>query len=634
MKRIGRKQIYRIGRVLVMCASLAGTFAVGESGVFRYAENRISDTFFQIRDALFAPRSDGTPVVIVGIDRSTLSRYREPVLFWDKEFTDAIDAVMKAKPAAVGFDVLHLTTVGAKRHDFGKMKIGAKLMSTKRMVLPYAFDGDLIAVPLYVAKRFRDEFGFGGTMTARQNLRLLFIAERMLPASFGYANLMDDNDGIIRSAKLYGEAYQTHVESFPLKLYGAYLSSSGKKLVRKDGIILADGMPIPENLVIHYAGPPGSIPMVPLADCIDHKNDLPYLEKHFYGKVVLIGAYDNSLDDIHNTPYISSSQRTRGMYGVEIIAHTVDTLVRKRSIIQTSFTVMAVLCALFILIGSVLSRMKTSRSLLLLCVLEVAFLAGAFILFAQWSVRVSVIPAFALASAYFFGYLYEHYLLGKDRLLLRTVLNSYLDPRIVDRVVDEHGSGILRGQRRTITVLFADIRNFTTISESMNRPENVVDLLNIYLPGMSSVIYEYEGCVDKFIGDGIMAFWNAPNDVHDHAFKAVQCAIAMKKKLVEINTAARGRKLIRSNLAAGIGIHTGKAVVGNIGSSIKHDYTAIGDTVNTASRLEGKTKELGYPIIISDTVNSLIQKRIKTCPVGTVSVKGKAKKVKVYGINP
>jgi adenylate cyclase len=628
-----RKHLYSIGRLLILCISLFLVIAFGRSGSFTFIENRIYDLFFQLRDTLFKPSLKDSPVVIVGIDRKTLNAYKEPVIFWDSAFTESIDCVSSAKPAAIGFDILHLTSSESKSHDFSKMKIGSKLLSTKSMILPYSIDDNDISIPVYVAKRYRDAFGFSDSMNMQQKLMLLAIAERTSNAAFGYSNLYDD-DGVIRNALLYDHTAKPFIDSFSLRIYLAYLRAVSASVEQKNGLYFADGNPIHDQIVINYAGPPGTIPMIPLIDCIKNKNNAEFLKNNFAGKVVLFGAYDRSLDDIHNTPYISSSTGiSRGMYGVEIIAHTVDTLARQRLIVKAGFVITVLLTILISLLGISLARLPSSRSLIILFSAEILFMSILFFLFVSFHIFVSVLPAFALGSIFFFGYLYEHYLLGKDRLLLHTILKSYLDPRIVEKVVNERGVSILKGQRKIITVLFADIRNFTTLSESMKHPEDVVSLLNIYLPEMSSIIYDSEGCVDKFIGDGIMAFWNAPNDVDDHAEKAVQCAQKMILKLGEINRIARSRNLIKQDLVIGIGVHTGSAVIGNIGSDIKHDYTAIGDTVNTASRLEGKTKDIGSPILISSSVNRLIDRKIiKTHPVGSVDIKGKTKKVSVFSV--
>jgi adenylate cyclase len=636
MRKIKRKHIQTAGGIVLAALMFISALFIGNAQLFVFFENKIHDTFFQMRDALLTHDKTASSVVIVGIDRTTLKVNSEPLIFWDNEFSSALEALSRAKPGAIGFDILHLSSVDSKLHDFSKMKLGSILMSKPELVLPYAIDTGDVAIPVFLAKQYREKFGIASDMSLDVKLKLLAIAERARGMSFGYANLSDDEDGIVRKVELYDPFRKSRIESFSLKIYLKYAHFTGAKISRTEKGIEVNGFLLPGTLTIHYTGAPGSIPMIPMIDVISNSKNESYLLKNFKDKIVVFGSYDPALGDVHNTPFISSGLGvTRGMYGAEIVANAVDTLVRKRLISKSPLYLTIPFCLIFSVMGMMLSRLRTARGLIGFAAAELLYIIFAFILFINAYFLASMLPIIALFLSYFTGYLFSHYLVGRDKFLLQSVLGSYLDPRIVERVVAERGSEILKGEQRFITVMFADIRNFTSLSESKKRPEDVVEILNIYLPAMSSVIRSHEGCVDKFIGDGIMAFWNAPNDVKDHAQKAVSCAVEMKKKLVQINLDIRAKGLIRSDLAVGIGIHTGSAVVGNVGSEIKNDYTAIGDTVNTASRLEGKTKDLGYPIVISETVKSLLSAdNIGIRSAGMVEVKGKRKKIRVFGIIP
>jgi adenylate cyclase len=634
MRKIKRKHVQLAGGIVLTAAVFISALFIGSLQLFVFSENKIHDTFFQMRDALAVHDKKTSSVVIVGIDRTTLSANPEPLIFWDDEFSSALLALSHAKPGAIGFDILHLSSVDSKRYDFSKMKLGSILMSRPQLVLPYAIDADDVAIPVFLAKQYREKFGISGEMTLDVKLKLLAIAERARGTSFGYANLGDDDDGIVRRVELYDQSRKSLIESFSLKIFLKYARFRGANISRTEKGIVVNGFLLPRTLTINYTGAPGAVPMIPMIDVVRNAKNESYLRKNFENKIVVFGSYDPALGDVHNTPFISSSLGvTRGMYGAEIVANAVDTLVRQRLISNSPLSLTLLLSLIFSVLGMMLSRLRTARGLAGFISAGLLYVLIAFILFAVFDFLASMLPAVALFLSFFTGYLFSHYLVGRDKFLLLSVLGSYLDPRIVERVVAERGSEILKGEHRFITVMFADIRNFTSLSESKKRPEDVVEILNIYLPAMSAVIRKYEGCVDKFIGDGIMAFWNAPNDVKNHAQKAVLCAIEMKQALWRVNIEARERGLIKSDLAVGIGIHTGSAVVGNVGSEIKNDYTAIGDTVNTASRLEGKTKDLGYPIVISEAVKSMLfGDDIVIRPAGTIAVKGKKKKIKVFGI--
>lgn len=627
----------RAGLVCIAIVVFVGTLLFGKTASYRYVEYKIYDALFHARDAVFPSGGKKAVSVIVGIDRATLAAYPEPVLFWDKELSAAVEAVSRAKPGAIGFDILHLASIDSKRYNFGKMRIGGVLMSTPRMVLPYTIDGDDIGFPVYVSRHYRTAFGMDGQMSAGVKLKLMMLAERTGVVTFGFANLEYDDDGIVRNVTLYDYSAKTRLESFPLKMWMRHheIARPDEKVMRTASGVFAGDRKIPAVTPVNFIGPPGTIPMVPLVEVNTRSGDDQFLRKNFEGKVVIFGAYDPSMGDVHNTPYVSSSAGiTRGMYGSEIVANAVNTLAEDRFISKTGATGVVVLCLFCVAAGTMFSRKSISRGLFLYVILLVAFFAVDLLSFSLSGHVVSPLPIAGLSASFFIGYLYSHYLIGRDRQLLRTTLSSYIDPAIVDRVISESGTEILRGRRRDITVLFSDIRNFTALSESRGNPEEVVGILNVYFPVMSSVIREYEGCVDKFIGDGIMAFWNAPHDVDDHASKAVHCAREMIRKLADVNAEARSLGLIDDDLKIGIGIHTGPAIVGNVGSEVKNDYTAIGDTVNTASRLEGKTKDLGIPIVISEATRAAIgrQSGLKIDAAGSVQVKGKTRKIRVYGV--
>ena len=215
----------------------------------------------------------------------------------------------------------------------------------------------------------------------------------------------------------------------------------------------------------------------------------------------------------------------------------------------------------------------------------------------------------------------------REREQIRETLGRYVGPTVSDAILGGHVE--LGGEERVVTVLFSDVRGFTTMSETMTPPE-VVHVLNAYFEQMVESVFSHEGMLDKFIGDGLMAVFGAPRDVGDHAMWAVRCALDMRARLIKVNEAlgAEGEPA----LSIGIGLHTGPVVVGNIGSTKRTEYTAIGDTVNLAARLEGQTKEHGVDILISEATYTAIADRIECDRLGEVRVKGKQLGVVVYAV--
>ncbi len=633
-----KKTIQEFGRYAVFTACLFALILFYFSGIHNQIENKIFDSFFQLRDSLFDSGAEKIPITIVGIEKQTLNTFKSPMIFWEREFAEIVRIISKTNPRAIGFDILHLAQADLEPFKAERKKLEKILLSTKNIVLPYSFSGQDIDIPIYLTGYFQDTLGLSQDITSAQKAAMLPVAEKVTVAGFGFVDLTEDEDGIIRRIILAENVGRIVLASFPLRLYLAYHGLTIDSVITGRRSIIAGNKIIPldmGSLIINFTGVPGTIHMLPMSEVIRNKNDISFLRRHLEGRIVLIGAYDLMLNDFHNTPYISSKAGLiRGMFGIEIIANALATMLQERYIYQSGTIVSLIITLFFALRGMLLTRKHLSTGVFAVIAIEVIYIALVFMVFAIGRRQIAcILPLLSLPWSFACCYLYEHYILGKDKIFLSNILKSYLDPRIVEKVIRDGDIGLLGGLRREITVLFSDIRNFTALSEKIKNPENVVKILNIYLPEMSQLILEREGCVDKFIGDGIMAFWNAPNDVKDHAVKAVQCAIAMQEKMEKINSILENRKLISSALRIGIGIHTGQAIIGNVGSELKNDYTAIGDTVNLASRLEGKTKDFGYNIIISDSVHKRLRgMHFNTAQIGRVEVKGKRKKTQVYGI--
>jgi adenylate cyclase len=211
---------------------------------------------------------------------------------------------------------------------------------------------------------------------------------------------------------------------------------------------------------------------------------------------------------------------------------------------------------------------------------------------------------------------------------LRTSLQRYLSPNIVDEMVQKDTTDFsLGGQKKKVTVLFCDIRGFTALTEK-EPVEIIVRLLNEYFSAMSDVIFANQGTLDKFIGDAIMALYGAPLEVEDSAYKCVKTAIEMREKLEVLNQKWKSEK--RPQIQAGFGINTGEAIVGNIGSERRMEYTAIGDMVNVAARIEGETE--GGQILITESTLKELGTRVTVKKLSAVKLKGKSSKVQIYEV--
>jgi adenylate cyclase len=262
-------------------------------------------------------------------------------------------------------------------------------------------------------------------------------------------------------------------------------------------------------------------------------------------------------------------------------------------------------------------------------VVALAAAAGAHAGYRRGAWLLVVGPLLALVVGHVTSLTYELLTEGRERRWIKQAFRLYVPPAVVEEIGRNPGQLAFGGERRVLTVLFTDLRGFTTFSEA-RPPEEVVATLREYLTEMSDVVFRHRGTLDKFMGDAIMAFFGAPFENADHAFQACQAALEMADRLDQLN--ARWREAGREPLAMGIGITTGEVLVGNFGSSQRFTYTVVGDQVNLGARLESLNKE--YPterhIIISETTYQAVRDRVATRPLGQVTVKGKHVAVEVF----
>jgi adenylate cyclase len=257
-----------------------------------------------------------------------------------------------------------------------------------------------------------------------------------------------------------------------------------------------------------------------------------------------------------------------------------------------------------------------------------SYLVLNYLLFRNLSLDLSFIyPMTPIMLTYVGAEAYRNLVIEKRGRYLKKAFGSYVSPDLVDEIVKNPGLLKLGGEKREVSILFSDIRGFTTLSESLS-PEELVRLLNDYLSPMTRIVMEEKGTLDKFIGDAVMAIYNAPLDVSGHAAHACRSAVKMLQRLEQLNAGFAKRGMPRIDI--GIGINTGEAVVGNMGADIRFDYTAIGDTVNLSARLEGLTKFYGTQILVSEATRSRAGEGFLFREVDLVRVKGKNEPVAVY----
>jgi adenylate cyclase len=389
------------------------------------------------------------------------------------------------------------------------------------------------------------------------------------------------------------------------------------------------------TFLINFAGPAGATyPVYSLVDVLNGRQNLAAVR----GAAVLVGDEVAADKDYFASPVDNADPTLEGsdlMYGVEMNANALNTLLLGAPLHRPGTPEQIALTFPLALLATgwaVRGRFHSSLGLAVaLMVLLLACSLAVFLTRGLWIDVSAPLLALALAPLATLGVRFATE--EQANRAVRALFGRYVSPQVVRRIVDDPDAFGLDGEMREITVLFSDIRGFTTLSEGMP-PQQIVRLLSRYFEAMVEEIQAQGGTVDKYVGDAIMALFGAPDDLPDAPLRAVRAAVGMQRRLAALNAqiVAVGTRPI----ATGIGLHHGPAAVGVMGAPAKREYSAIGDTVNTASRLEGLTKDAGYPIVASDTVVAALsdEMRAELAPrdLGAMTVKGRAEAVRVYGL--
>lgn len=345
----------------------------------------------------------------------------------------------------------------------------------------------------------------------------------------------------------------------------------------------------------------------------------------FRGAVVIVGTTAPGLFDLIPVPFAQGK-----MPGMQIHASVLDNVLSGRFMRPAPrWMGIAALLVCALAAGLGLVGLGVWPGLGLVAAAAIAGVVAAIGLFQQGVWLRVVEPSLALTLAAFGGVSYQYFVEGREKRQVKRLFSRYVPKDVFDQLMVDPSKARLGGQRRLMTVLFSDIRGFTTFSEQ-GQPEDIVQQLNEYFSRMVHVLFEHRGTLDKFVGDAVMALFGAPLEDPDHAEHAVQAALAMLKELEALNRtwAAQGRP----TLAIGIGINTGDMVAGNIGAESIMSYTVIGDAVNLGSRLESLNKQYGTTLIISDATRDRLEGRYDIRPLGDVVVKGKTQPVAIFEI--
>ena len=576
-------------RTAVTGAVLAGALTLlAGLGVLKRPDLTVSDRLYQRRSA-----ADGT-IVLVGMDQKALEEYG-PYQQWGRGLIvrtlDTLNAAKDCRPAVIGVDVLYggesdpeedrLLSEASGRYGNVYMACAAEFGSTL-----VERDGEY-ALKTFSVTAFDEPY---------ETLRAA--------AGLGHINAMMDSDGILRHHLLYLDLPDgRRVPSLALAVAQEY---SGGGLTEPP--VSGQGF-----WYLPFCGQPGDIEEISLSDVLSGAVPPAY----FDGKIVLIGPYAAGLQD----SYMTAIDHARPMYGVEYQANAVQVLLWGAYKQEAADWIQLVFLFLILWVGFMAFRKLSVRlSTMIWLGISVGWaLLCTGMYHAGWIFHVLWVPV-GLTVLYV-GCLAVNYVQAAlERQRVTNTFRRYVAPEIVEEILKEGTQSLALGGKLTnIAVLFVDVRGFTPMSELL-KPEQVVEILNRYLTLISDCILKNGGTLDKFVGDAAMAFWGAPLPGEDYVMHAARAAMDMvegSRALSEELTERHGR-----TVSFGIGIHLGEAVVGNIGSPRRMDYTAIGDTVNTAARLEANAP--GGTIYISRAVADALEGRIAATSLGgTIRLKGK-----------
>lgn len=446
--------------------------------------------------------------------------------------------------------------------------------------------------------------------------------EVLLRAAAGSGNVRfaPDDDGIFRRIPLAFSYDVLVLPSLPLAMNAFLGGKAGLGNVPLDGR---------GRMIVRYHGPTGTYKSWSAAAIINSwaqmdEGKLPQIDpKEFSGKTVLVGTSAPGLLDLRPTPFSAVCP------GTEIQATALDNLLNGDFVRVPSGAVtllyILILCLLAPVVVSLASGTWKVAGLFALFAAIPA--AASSLAFAGGTWLPFVVPVFAALLGSVGASLLNYGVEGRQRRFIKSVFKHYLSPDVIERILENPALLDLGGERREISAFFSDVAGFTSVSERLS-PEELVELLNAYLSEMTDIILETGGTLDKYEGDAIIAFWNAPLDQPDHALRACRAALRCRKRLAELRPEFARR--FGSEIFARIGIHSGPAVVGNMGSRKRFDYTAMGDTMNLASRLEGACKQYGIYLLMGEESHEAVKDAVLAREIDMIRVVGKTRPVRIF----
>ncbi len=602
-----RQALLRIGALFLVLAFLE----LGWLHACAPLENRLSDWFVRQQAQALQPDPD---IVIVDIDDDSLARMQDSAGSWPwprAVHGELVRGIAKQQPRAIVFDIL-FSEMDQYRPE-SDLEFNRALRGLNNVYFPLVRRDAELDAQGAPAAQVAAMLGLVRTEHADDKARIAVLPPLAVDSAqwrAGSINFVEDADGVGRRYQLYTDAYGWLIPSLPAR-------------VAKD---LGYDVPQQPDMLLAWRGQANAFKHISYVDLYEdfNRQHPQRAADELKGKIVIIGTAATGLHDVRVTP-ISS------LYpGMEILATAIDDLKNQRMMHRANadFALYLALLLLALLNMAFLRGMNAVKTGVALFVFSLVALSASYLAVAELLLLPVLTPLLLAWATYFALALREYLQERKSREQAVQLFSRFVNPHVVHELV-AHGGLSRAGESRQITILFSDIRGFTTLSEKRT-PQQVVELLNRYFTLQVEVVFRHGGSLDKFIGDCIMAFWGAPLDDPDHARHAVEAALEMAEVLQRFKKELGEED---ADFDVGIGIHTGPAVVGLIGSEQRREYTAIGDTVNLGSRIEGLTKGVSRILVSRETMEACGD-AFEFKSYGSFKVKGREQEVELFAPSP
>ena len=582
---------------------LLATLSISSVLFLYYSQNSFLEAFeaktydLRFKD-LRGPIQPNPDIAIIAIDDKSIAELgRYP---WSRDrYAQLIDKLVAAKAKAVLFDAFFPERENAKNDRL----FAEAVKRAGNVVLAAAFHFDKEGRVTSITRSL-PEIGRGSAGT-------------------GHSNLIPDDDGVMRRIPLLLEKDGEQIPS--LGLMGAMLALGEEKFIPGDFDIALGGHRIPVDeqykMWINYVGEPGIYPRYSFTDVLNGRIPADQLK----GKILFLGATALGIYDMRVTPFNGNTP------GVELHATIADDIISGRFIRQGGIE--ALIDMSFIIVMGAIAFFLTTRLRLYGAIPSTAILLSGYIWFTYYMFTAGqwinmIYPVISAIVAVLVGGGFRYLVLERSAREMRSMFSSYLSPKLVARLEKDPEAAKIGGDNKEVTVLFTDIKSFTTFSEA-HPPQEVVSRLNEYLGAMVQVIEQHDGTIDKFIGDGIMAYWGAPLAQPDHAKLAIECIKAIDGRMRELRVKWQERGVEPFTIRGGV--QSGEVVAGNVGlAGKKMEYTVIGDTVNQAARLEGTAKYYGVSYLVGEETYQRTRETCRYRELDKIRVVGKQLPVTVY----